>query len=158
LIEPPALAKADPLAVEEMVRPCGFYRQKAARLKGMAIWVAGSGGMAAVARMDTVRLREELLSLEGVGKETADAILAFAFNRPRFVAAAYTIRVLRRTGAMPSADYDSAQIAVQTLRGDDVASLRSDYAAFVEIAKNHCRQKPKCAACPLRFRCEYANG
>jgi endonuclease-3 related protein len=153
LMMPETLSSAGAGVVEDIVRPCGFYRQKARRVRGMARFVAEAGGTDALDAIATEELEAMLLGLEGVGRETADAMLAFAFMRPRFVAAAYVLRVLRRTGVMPSAIYGTAQAAVHALRGADAAALRSDYAAFVEIAREHCRSRPRCDGCPLRPRC-----
>lgn len=156
-MDPAVLATMDPADLEALLRPCGFFRQKARRLKAMARRVREEGGMDALASKDTEELQVTLLDLEGVGRETADAMLAFAFLRPRFVAAAYTLRVLDRTGLMPACTYDSVQAEMHRLRGDDATALRSDYAAFVELAKQYCRPRPRCSGCPLRRTCRTAN-
>jgi endonuclease-3 related protein len=158
LMEPVAVANAEISGLEEVIRPCGCYKQKARRVKAMATFVIAEGGTLRLAEMGTEELFDELSRLEGVGRETADAMLAFAFLRPRFVAAAYTIRILDRTGVLPGADYDTAQKVMQELRGQDGAALRTDYAAFVEVAKAYCRTRPRCRGCPLRLRCPTSNG
>jgi endonuclease-3 related protein len=99
-----------PLAeLERLVRPAGYFRQKARRLKKFIAFLdARYGGL--LDRMfaqPTVKLREELLGLNGVGPETADSILLYAGNHPVFVVDAYTRRIAERHGLLPAtADYE----------------------------------------------------
>jgi endonuclease-3 related protein len=141
--------------LEEIVRPCGFYRQKAARIVGMARYLKeeydGNAERALEGELEEVRAR--LLSLKGVGKETADSILLFAGGRPKFVAAAYASRVLSRTGVLDSSDYDEIQTFVESSFSDDPGELRRLYAMMVELAKAHCKTRPDCASCPLQESC-----
>ena len=90
--------------------------------------------------------------MPGIGPETADAILLYALDRPVFVADAYTRRVLSRHRVVP------ADIGYEALRGFLEAHLPGDPALFnefhallVTVAKSHCRARPRCEGCPLRF-------
>lgn len=84
--------------LENLIRPSGYFRQKAARLKTFSTWLDGKygGSLARLFSQPTKKLREELLALNGVGRETADSILLYAGNHPVFVVDAYTRRILER--------------------------------------------------------------
>jgi endonuclease-3 related protein len=99
-----------PLArLERLVRPAGYFRQKARRLKGFVAWLDAShgGSLERMLARPTAALRAELLALDGVGPETADSILLYAGGHPVFVVDAYTRRVLDRHRILPfNAPYD----------------------------------------------------
>lgn len=95
--------------LERLIRPSGYFRQKAKRLKTFIKFLDNNygGSLARLLRQPTEKLREELLSLNGVGPETADSILLYAGNHPVFVVDAYTRRILDRHGILPAtSDYD----------------------------------------------------
>ena len=95
--------------LERLIRPSGYFRQKAARLKTFIAFIDKkySGSLDELFAEPTDRLREELLSLNGVGPETADSILLYAGNHPVFVVDAYTRRILDRHGILPEkTDYE----------------------------------------------------
>jgi len=95
--------------LETLVRPAGYFRQKAQRLKTFVAFVDENygGSLRRMFAQPTAKLREELLSLNGVGPETADSILLYAGQHPVFVVDAYTRRVLHRHGILPAiADYE----------------------------------------------------
>lgn len=155
LLEPSKLAQADSNVLEEAIRSCGFYRQKAERIRGLALHIQLEyGGMPELLLNKEIgSAREELLSLKGVGKETADSILLFAGMRPKFVAAAYVLRILSRTGLLYSTDYDEVQRYVESRFSNDPADLGRLYALLVQLAKTHCRPYPRCEGCPLELEC-----
>jgi len=156
LLEPRRLAHANISELEETIRSCGFYRQKARSIKGMALHIQLEyGGVPELLLNKEIgSARDELLSLNGVGKETADSILLFAGKRPKFVAAVYVSRVLRRTGILDSTDYDEVQNYIESRFSDDPDDLSKLYALFVQLAKTHCRPSPRCGQCPLECDCE----
>lgn len=95
--------------LERLIRPSGYFRQKAARLKTFVAFLDSkhSGSLDQLFAQPTGKLREELLSLNGVGPETADSILLYAGNHPVFVVDAYTRRILDRHEILPAkADYE----------------------------------------------------
>ena len=96
--------------------------------------------------------RRELLSLKGIGKETADSILLYAFNIPVFVVDAYTKRVLLRHGIIEeNADYDSIQSLFQENLPRDTYVYNEFHALFVKLGKEFClRRSPKCNECPIK--------
>lgn len=85
--------------LQELIRPAGFYRQKSVYIKNLIEWfVAHGADIAAFAAVPTDELREELLSLKGIGQETADAMLLYIFERKVFIADRYAIRLFGRLG------------------------------------------------------------
>src|SRR5580692_5770418 len=107
-----------PLAkLEQLIRPSGYFRQKAARLKGFVAFLDSryQGSLDLLFAQPTDKLREELLSLNGIGPETADSILLYAGNHPVFVVDAYTRRILDRHGIVPEkTDYEEIRQLFQT--------------------------------------------
>ena len=95
--------------LERLLRPAGYFRQKARRLKGFVDWLDANydGSLAQMFARPTGELRTELLALDGVGPETADSILLYAGGHPVFVVDAYTRRILERHQVLPlDAPYD----------------------------------------------------
>ena len=139
--------------LEEMVRPAGFYRQKAKALHNFANWIdqAHGGSLDALFSQGTARARAQLLALNGIGPETADAILLYAGRQPVFVADAYTRRVISRHQLLsPEADYDSAQQYLHQHLTPDEALFNEFHALLVEAAKRYChRNVAHCEECPL---------
>jgi endonuclease-3 related protein len=108
-----AAVRAIPLdQLERLIRPAGYFRQKAARLKTFVAFVdqAYEGSLQLMFAQPTDKLRQELLSLNGVGPETADSILLYAGQYPVFVVDAYTRRILERHGiADPKTSYEEVR-------------------------------------------------
>lgn len=139
-----------------LIRSSGYHTVKAGRLQNLCRWLAAHGGYAALKQRDTGRLRRELLEINGIGPETADAILLYAFRRPVFVVDAYTSRLFERLG-LHGADrnYEVLRGQVETALGADVAMFNELHALIVRHGKVHCRKKPLCTACPVRDQCRY---
>jgi len=140
--------------LEALIRPSGYFRQKAVRLQTLCRFYLAHGEMPGLSRVPTHDLRQQLLALNGIGPETADSILLYAFERPAFVIDAYTRRIFSRLGLM---DTDASYHALQkffTSRLPAEAALFNEYhALIVQHAKQHCRVKPDCTACPLAHIC-----
>ncbi len=102
--------------LEQLIRPAGYFRQKAARLKDFALWLDReyAGSLEKLFRTDTQPLREKLLSLKGIGPETADSILLYAGQKEIFVVDAYTRRIFERHRLVrSSAKYDQIREMVE---------------------------------------------
>lgn len=166
--------------LEELVRPAGYFRQKARRLKQFVVFVdRGYGG--SLTRMfsrPTTELRQQLLELNGVGPETADSILLYAGNHPIFVGDAYTRRILHRHGMLPAnAPYDEIRKLFesalrtenrqrrtgahefahppspmsQSPRAPEAQVYNEMHGLMVNVGKRYCAKKaPRCEQCPLR--------
>lgn len=158
------LLKAPLRQVAAWLRPAGYFNIKAKRLRNFCTWYVECGGAVKLRQWETAALRHELLSINGVGPETADDILLYAFNRPVFVIDAYTRRIFSRL-QMTQGDepYDVVRkhIEVRLQRESrgrrDLVPLYNEYhALIVRHGKEVCRTKPRCAACCLIERCPAA--
>ncbi len=162
LIDPRRLAEADARLVAECCRPAGYYHAKARKLQSLARFIAGAGGVAALAAQPTAPLRSALLAVHGVGPETADAILCYALGHPAMVADAYSRRVLSRVGILPRDvpdRYEAAQLRLAPCLppGADAAWLGEWHALLVAVGKGWCKKRrPVCAGCPAVMLCRYA--
>ena len=136
--------------LEEIIRPSGFYRQKAERLEALARHIFSFGSFGNFSREAT---REGLLEIKGVGPETADSILLYACGKPSFVVDAYTRRILERTGITEDSGYDMIKEMFERVLPLDYKVYGRCHAAIVEHAKRYCRKKPLCQECPLRRGC-----
>ena len=148
--------------LEGLIRPSGFFRQKAVRLQNLAKHLA-SGWQGDLHRLCTGPLddaRARLLARPGIGRETADSILLYAANRPSFVVDAYTRRIFGRIGLLHGREkYDEIrQMFMQNL--PEQAELYNEYhAQIVQLAKTCCRKnKTLCSECPLHKDCHFATG
>ncbi len=143
--------------IERAIRPSGFYRQKARRLKGIATYLCRNyGTLDRLFRKDAIALRKELLSLNGIGKETADSIILYAAEKPIFVIDAYTRRIMSRAyGTDPEIDYDALQVMITSGIRKNLGLYKDFHAQFVELGKANCRTRPICAGCPISEYCRY---
>jgi endonuclease-3 related protein len=152
LLDARALAACPVERLQEAIRSSGYFRQKAARLLRVSQWLADrcGGDPEALAPVPTGQLREELLSLRGVGPETADSILLYALGRPVFVVDTYTMRVVVRHGLLDAeAGYHELQDLFQAGLPEDLGLFGDFHAQLVEVGKRFCRPRPRCAECPL---------
>ncbi len=156
LLSPEALARAPLGRIEACIRPTGFYRTKARRLRRMAAEVIREAGTvkAFLARPPDA-LRRSLLAIEGVGEETADAILLYAAGHATPVVDAYTRRILGRLGHPLSSTYEAAARQLRTHLPTRVEDHRRFHALMVGLGKAWCRPAPRCAPCPLLDGCPH---
>ena len=153
VLEPHALREVPVEELEELIRPAGYFRVKARRLHSLLEFLVErlDGSLEAMFRTELPALREQLLSVHGIGPETADSILLYAGGLPSFVVDAYTHRVLARHGWIDfDADYHEIQDHFQGNLPDDVAMYNEYHALLVHLGRHYCRKsKPKCDECPL---------
>lgn len=150
LTSPESIVKAGAKKLEDAVRPSGFYRQKAERLKLFAEFVTGFGGFDSFAEKVT---REQLLELKGLGPETADSVLLYALGRPVFVIDAYTKRIFKRLGFRTFNSYEDWRHFFEVNVPKDRYVYMEYHALLVELAKKFCKTKPICSDCPLNDVC-----
>jgi endonuclease-3 related protein len=151
-LTPEKLHNLDHEQLAELIRPAGYFNIKAKRLKSFLNWLFQNhdGRLEDLEAINTSQLREELLSIKGIGPETADSILLYAFEKPVFVVDAYTARVAVRHHLIDTeAGYHGLQDLFQSNLRQDVRLFNEYHALLVQIGKNFCRPKPKCQACPL---------
>ncbi|AQT67548.1 Endonuclease III [Anaerohalosphaera lusitana] len=150
----------DPFTIDEMpaeqlatlIRPAGYYNVKAKRLKNFNHWLITEhdGQIEQLNNKSIDTLREELLSVNGIGRETADSIILYAVKKPTFVVDAYTCRImLRHQFIDPYADYEQVKDFFESCLPADVELFNEYHALLVQVGKNHCKPKAKCAGCPL---------
>ncbi|WP_417910841.1 endonuclease III domain-containing protein [Candidatus Electronema sp. PJ] len=136
----------------EIIRPAGYHNLKAQRLKNLIALIEDQGGVAALLNQPTAVLRELLLSVKGIGPETADSIVLYAAGRSIFVIDAYTHRILCRHGLVAEdCDYFQMQELFMDNLAEDAALFNEYHALLVRLGKEFCRKsQPKCECCPLK--------
>lgn len=147
-----ALRDADEKTIAELIRPSGYFNVKAKRLKNFVrfFYQEYNGSWKKFQSDPFPVLREKVLSVNGVGPETADSILLYALDKPIFVIDAYTKRALSRHRMIKEGDdYHAVQKLFMDNLSPDVAFFNEYHALFVRLAKEHCRTKPQCEGCPL---------
>lgn len=133
--------KQDKLA--QLIKPAGYYNQKAERLKLVADFIEKNPNPT----------REQLLDVKGIGPETADSILLYAYNKPFFVIDAYTKRIFERLGFKEN-NYEEWQKTFTNNLPKDTTLFNEYHALLVELGKNHCKTKPVCSECPIQKLCK----
>jgi len=148
-----ALPEAD---LAECLRPVGYFNVKSRRLRAFCAAYLEAGGLEGLAALDTPALRRRLLEVNGVGPETADDMVLYAFQRPVFVVDAYTRRLGGRLGLLDhEAGYETIRHGFEQALGPDVPLFSEYHALIVRHAKDVCRTQPRCEGCCLRHRCTW---
>ena len=154
LLDPHALYAVPVEELEELIRPAGYFRVKAVRLRSVLEFIVEryDGSLDAMFSTGLPDLRRQLLEVHGIGPETADSILLYAGGLPSFVVDAYTHRIFARHGWIGfDADYHQIQDYVQGELPQEVPLYNEFHALLVRLGKDYCRKtNPKCAECPLR--------
>ena len=156
-----------------LIRPSGYYNQKAGRIKGFAKYILNKYGtnISLLFKNSAEQARNELLSLSGIGPETADSMLLYAANRTVFVVDTYTIRAGKRLGwfgtekncyvvlsSNKDKNYKNIQAFFHNYLPVSYKIYNEFHALIVELGKNYCRKKPICIKCPLKAFCKYFKG
>jgi len=152
LIDAKKLAKINVKRLAQLIRPAGYYNQKAERLKIVADFFVNNPDI--LKTKSIPGLRQKLLPIKGIGPETADSIILYAAEKPIFVIDAYTKRIFSRLGfCKENVSYEELQqLFMKNLR-HDTKLFNNYHAVLVEHAKNNCRKKPLCNDCLLRREC-----
>ena len=154
VLGPRRLGAMRAVTLARLIRPAGTPRVKARRLLALTRWLLrrAGGRFGPLERWPLRPLRREMLAVPGLGPETVDAILLYAAARPVFVADAYARRVLTRHRLVGRAvDYEEARRFVEAHLPSDPALFNELHALLVAVGKAHCRTRPHCGGCPLRF-------
>jgi endonuclease-3 related protein len=154
LLSPEKLHKIPEKKLAGLIRPAGYYNIKTLRVKAFIDFLMKnySGDMEKMKEESLPTLRKKLLSIHGIGPETADSIILYALNKPVFVVDAYTKRVFSRHGIMDQkASYDDYQRLFYKELDEDVKIFNEYHALLVRVAKDFCKSKPKCEECPLNL-------
>ncbi len=137
----------------EVIRPAGCYRVKAGRLKNFITWLweQHDGRFDDLSLIGSTELRSQLLSINGIGAETADSIMLYALDVPTFVVDSYTARILGRHGLIaPPAGYEEIKALFEDSLLADTAMFNEYHALLVAAGKRQCKTRARCEDCPLR--------
>ena len=152
LLDPHRLAQLNHEHLAALIRPAGYFNIKAKRLHNFLAWFIDcfDGDVEATQRLDIETLRAELLSISGIGRETADSILLYGLGKLIFVVDTYTCRILWRHHLL---DEDIGYDYVQEIFTDALPAelqLYNEYhALLIALGKTYCRPRPNCPDCPL---------
>ncbi len=152
VLRPKALHNMTHARLASLIRPAGYFNIKAKRLKNFISLLISEyhGSMSRMAKEDLGSIRKKLLSVNGIGPETADSIILYALEKPVFVIDAYTKRVLSRHNILDhNASYDVFQGLFHSKLRENISLYNEYHALFVRLAKKNCRTKPLCTGCPL---------
>ncbi|GAB3049416.1 endonuclease [Virgibacillus ainsalahensis] len=139
----------------QLIRSSGFFNIKAKRIKAFMEWFKSYDyDMERIKKEDRQKLRDELVNIKGIGQETADVMLLYAFDKPVFVVDAYARRIFYRIGHDMPVSYDGFRKQMEKELPDDLVLYNEFHALLVEHAKELCRKKPLCHRCPLLEICE----
>ena len=152
-LSPEGIYELSVTELAELIRPSGFFNVKAKRVKAFINWLFSryEGNLSKMFARDLQSLRSELLSVKGIGPETADSILLYAGNMPTFVVDAYTHRIFSRHELIPEeSTYDDMKSFFEENLPKDVQLFNEYHALLVNIGKMFCKPKKVCEPCPLK--------
>ena len=147
-----AFHKASEKTIAKLIQPSGYFNIKAKRLKNFVrfFYEEYNGSWKKIQSEPFDVLRKKILSVKGVGPETADSILLYAFDRPVFVVDAYTKRIFSRHNLISKDEsYDTVQRLFMENLPHDVKLFNEYHALIVRLAKEYCKTKTQCEHCPL---------
>ena len=146
--------KKDKLA--RIIKSSGYHNQKAKKLKNFCDFLLKrhNGNLKSLFKNNIKKLRNELLSVNGIGPETADSIMLYAAKKPIFVVDAYTKRVLNRIGYKEE-EYDEFQKLLMENLENSEKLFNECHALLVELGKNICKKDPLCGNCPINGFCSH---
>ncbi len=163
LLSPSALLATPEADLANLIRPSGYFNQKAKKLHVLARFIATDldGDITRLAHLDPGDARQKLLALWGVGRETADSILLYAAGVPVFVIDAYTLRagarlrLFKHVTRLP--DYETARALFESRLQPDAALYNDYHAQWVALGHHYCKPTPRCDVCPLAPRCPHGH-
>ncbi|MDA8346208.1 MAG: hypothetical protein M0Z66_12090 [Thermaerobacter sp.] len=153
LLDPQVLAQAPAEEVADAVRPALYHHQKSSYLQALALFLRRVNGMDALRALPRAKQRAALLSVRGIGEETAAAIMVYALGGAEPVVDAYARRLFLRTGAVGAASDEAVALAMRRVIRGNASRARALHAAVVEHARTICRKSPRCSDCPIAINC-----
>ncbi len=149
LLSPDKILENSSNELKKLIRPSGFYNAKESTLRRLTDFIHNNN----VNEMPMKELREQLLKIKGVGPETADSILLYAYNRPVFVIDAYTKRLVKRLKMTGKEKYNELQEFFQDALPKDTDLYAEFHALIVEHCKKICKKEPHCDICFMKDDC-----
>ena len=157
ILSPQAINQCPQEGLAHLLRPSGYFNVKAKRLKNLCEWILELG-LEESRGIATGALRSALLSVNGVGPETADDILLYAYDRPIFVIDAYTLRIFSRIGLVSGNEsYEALRTLFEEALSASAAISNEYHALIVHHAKYVCQVKPRCDQCIIKLHCQFDN-
>ncbi|QUM85721.1 endonuclease III domain-containing protein [Moritella sp. 28] len=154
-LTPPQILAMPLNTLAQLIRPSGYYNQKAIKLKALTLWYQEYNFDISQARhIEGTTLRNELLAVNGIGPETADCILVYALDKPFFIIDNYTRRILHRIGLELPTGYDKLRLMLEHNIPRNITTYQQYHALLVEHAKRYCTKIPQCEHCPLSECCQ----
>jgi len=153
VLHPEGIHRLEKRELAPLIKSSGYYRIKADRLKAFMdfLYEEFDGNIRRMKRRKLKELREKLLSVRGIGPETADSILLYGLRKPIFVVDAYTKRTLSRHGIISErASYEEVQKLFMGHLPLDEEVFNEYHALFVHLGKMVCKKTPRCDLCPLK--------
>jgi endonuclease-3 related protein len=163
MLEIKKVAEVEIKNLQNLIKPSGFFNQKAMRLKNLALYLNSNynADLNIFFKRELFDIRDELLSLNGIGPETADSILLYAGDFPIFVVDAYTKRICERIPLCADKSYDDVQqffqreLCINNSKNETIQIYNEMHALIVEFAKTICKKNPVCIYCPIVNYCNY---
>jgi len=150
-----SISSMDVAELASLIRPSGFYNQKARRLVDISrAIIERYGGIQGMKGRPIGELSGFLKDLKGIGQETLDSILNYVLDWPVFVVDKYTLRIVERFGITHGGP-EHLKKMVQNLLSNDVDRIKNAHGMLVYLGKDHCRTEPLCDSCPVRKDCSF---
>ena len=153
IFTPKKLYEIDVEDLAGLIKPSGYFNVKSKRLKHFIEWLYlnYNGNLSDLFKLDYDVLRDQLLSVNGIGRETADSIILYAAEKATFVVDAYTKRVLVRHGVITEDyDYEAIKLVFEDNLRKDVSFYNEYHALIVMVGKYYCKPRMQCEECPLK--------
>ncbi|NQT29131.1 MAG: endonuclease III domain-containing protein [Candidatus Saganbacteria bacterium] len=151
VLRPTSLVRIPNAKLEKLIRPAGYFRAKAKKLKIFCRWLIKQGGVKKLKKKPLNLLRPELLKVWGIGPETADSMLCYALDKTNFVVDAYTVRIFNRLGLIKTSDYHAIKDYFEQNLPKKLGVYKEYHALLVALGKHFCKKtKPLCKECPLK--------
>ena len=156
LIDVRKIIKIENKKLANIIKSSGYHNQKAKKLKNFCSFLLKNynGKLGLLFKKDINKLRKQLLSVNGIGPETADSIILYAAKKPIFVVDAYTKRIMNRIGFDEKTYEELQKLFMQNLPRSEKL-FNECHALLVELGKNICKKKPLCNECPISMHCNY---
>ena len=157
LIDAKKILKIEDERLASIIKPSGYHNQKAKKLKNFCSFLFKNygGNLGKLLKKNVEELRNELLSVNGIGPETADSIILYAAKKPIFVVDAYTKRIFSRVGFKENS-YDEFQSLFHKTLPQSERLFNEFHALIVELGKSICKTAPLCGQCPISRFCNHS--
>jgi endonuclease-3 related protein len=156
LIDVKKINKINAKKLAKIIKSSGYHNQKAKKLKNFCKFLSGDyyGRLDLLFKNNIAELKAQLLSVNGIGPETADSIILYSAKKPIFVIDAYAKRIANRLGYKEQSYEELQNLFMQALPNSE--KLFNEYhALMVELGKNICKKEPLCGKCPINEHCGY---